>query len=468
MNQEIHHVLNQVLKKIVPSTEERRMTENMCNKILESFEKVTKGRFSIKPMFCGSIAKDTWLAGNKDIDLFLLFRPNVSRENLTKYGLLVGKEIIKNLFGEIEIAYAEHPYVRGFVAGHKVEIVPAYDVKDPSKIKSAVDRTPYHVRYVNEKLNKNLTNDVRLLKQFTTGIGVYGSDLKTQGFSGYLCELLIIEYGTFENLLKNVPNWYPGMIIDIEKHYKSKKQIRKKFPNDPLVVIDPVDKNRNVASVLSPENFLLFIKKSKEFLEKPSVDFFFKPKESAPDIEEIKKYVKDRKTNFIFVKFRAPVVHQDVLWPQLRKLRKRLVDILGDEEFKTIRSDVWSDEKRCVIIMELLVDTLPNVRKRFGPSIFDEEGSKGFLSRYDGNNFLVEDKKWVVEHRRKYTSAVDVIRDFLAKKYDELRESGVPKNLAEEIHEDVEIFSGDDINRVIRRYEDLRRFLKEYFEKNLV
>ncbi len=467
MEKNIHDILNQVLRKVVPTREERERTERLCNKILESFDKVTKGKFLIKPMFCGSIAKDTWLAGNKDIDLFLLFRPNVSRENLTKYGLLIGRDIIKKLFGEVEVAYAEHPYIRGFVANHRVEIVPAYNIKDSGKIKSAVDRTPYHVRYVNEKLNRNLTNEVRLLKRFCKGIGVYGSDLKTEGLSGYLCELLIIEYGTFENLLRNVPGWHPGMVIDIENHYKNKSQAKRKFKNNPLIVVDPVDKNRNVASVLSAENFFLFIKKSKEFLEKPDMSFFFSSRiETEP--EEIKKHMEERGTKFIFIKFRAPTTHQDILWPQLRKLRKRLTDVLEDSDFKIVRSDVWSDEVRCVIVLELLVDKLPKIQKRIGPSIFDIEGSSGFLSRYENYKILIEDSQWVVEYPRRYKEAVELLKDFLGEDFKSLKERGVPKNLAEEIHEDVEIFSDEHASRLIRRYEDFRIFLKKYFEKDLV
>ncbi|MBS7613865.1 hypothetical protein KEJ48_06465, partial [Candidatus Bathyarchaeota archaeon] len=33
--------------------------------------------------------------------------------------------------------------------------------------------------------------------KFAKGIGVYGADIKTGGFSGYLCELLIVSYGDF-------------------------------------------------------------------------------------------------------------------------------------------------------------------------------------------------------------------------------------------------------------------------------
>jgi len=40
------------------------------------------------------------------------------------------------------------------------------------------------------------------LKQFMKGIGVYGSELRRRGFSGYLTELLVINYGSFLGVLK--------------------------------------------------------------------------------------------------------------------------------------------------------------------------------------------------------------------------------------------------------------------------
>lgn len=464
---EIRDVLKEVLKDIVPKKEERRRTEKLCEKIKKSFQRISKG-FAVESMFCGSVAKDTWLAGNKDIDMFILFSPATKRDYLEKHGLALGKEVIEDLGGRWGIAYAEHPYIRGFVNNHRVEIVPAYKVKAGSELKSAVDRTPYHVRYVNKNLNQTLTKDVRLLKKFCKGIGVYGSDLKTRGFSGYLCELLIIEYGTFLNLIKKAKNWMAGVCIDPKGYYEKKEKMREMFPEDALIMIDPVDKNRNVASVLSAENFFLFIKKCKEFLEEPSREFFSELEGEAPEPEEIKKYMDRRDTDFILIKFRAPVTHQDVLWPQLRKLKRRVVDMLEDKDFEVLRSDVWSDGVKCIIILELLEKELASVQKRRGPSIFDREGTKGFWKRYKGYNIFVEDNKWFVEYPREYKRAINLLKNFFDKDYEELAEQGVPRKLAEQIKKKIEIKEENQAYRFVKMYKDLRRFLERYFEKKLI
>lgn len=459
-------VLNRALRISVPEAEEVRLTENLCRKILESFRKT--GAPGIKAMFCGSVAKGTWLAGNKDIDMFLLFSERVPRSELETRGMETARRIIKNLWGKYEIAYSEHPYLRGFLADHRVEIVPAYDVADSGRIKSAVDRTPYHVRYVEKKLTENQKNEVRLLKKFCRGIGVYGSDLKTEGFSGYLCELLIINFENFENLVKEASAWSPGEVIDLEKHYDSPESAAGKFPGNPMVVIDPVDRNRNVASVLSAEKFLTFVKKCGEFLQGPGIDFFEEREREAPGVSEIKDCMERRATGFFMVRFRAPVIQEDVLWPQLRKFRKRIADLLADGDFKVMRSGVWSDGIKCILVLELLNDGLPEILVREGPSIFDRQGTAGFRRRYEGYNVFVEENRWHVEYPRRYRRAADLLHEFLDNGEEILRENGVPGRIATEIAKKTEMYADAGVYRLLRRYEKFRLFMWDYLHKNLV
>ncbi len=467
MDEITNKILKKAMKISVPNENEKKLTETLCGKILESFKKIASG-YDIKPMFCGSVAKGTWLSKNKDIDLFILFDEKVSREKLEKTGMSLAKKTIKNLLGKYEIAYSEHPYLRGFIANHRVEIVPAYDVNNPEKIKSAVDRTPYHVRFVKSKMTKNQANEVRLLKKFCRGIGVYGSSLRVEGFSGYLCELLIIEYENFINLLKEASTWKPGEIIDMNKFYNSKEKIIKKFTDDSLVMIDPVDKNRNVASVLSAENFLLFVKKCGDFIRNPSMDFFDEKERDIPTIKEIKDEMEHRDTKLIMVKFRTPSEQEDVVWPQMRKFRNRMDNLLKDNDFTVIRSDIWSDGIKCILLVELSNEEIPNIQVREGPSIFDRQGTRGFLKRYRGYNIFVENNRWFVEYSRRYKKAIELIKEFLNNDTEILKEEGVPGKIAKEISEKVEIFRGESVYRLFRRYNEFRIFIKNYLNKNIV
>ncbi|RLJ02821.1 MAG: CCA tRNA nucleotidyltransferase [Candidatus Aenigmatarchaeota archaeon] len=464
----VNDVLNSVLRKVAPTAEERKEVLKLHRNVLHTAEIVCEG-LRVKPMMCGSIAKDTWLKGHKDFDLFLRFRESTSRENLEEYGLKLGKEIINRLGGTYEIAYAEHPYIRGFFNGHRIDIVPAFDVRNPGRIKSAVDRTPYHVRYVNQNLDRGLVNEVRLLKQFCKGIGVYGSNLKVRGFSGYLCELLIIKYIKFRNLVEDAADWWPGKVIDIEGFYRSEKYLReKKFPGDALIVVDPVDRNRNVASVLSSENFIWFVKKCQEFVEEPNEDIFFGKPRYEMTLRGIAEKLRERGTEFLMIYFAAPEeVHRDILWPQMRKLLKRIEDVLKDGGFRPLRSDIWSDETNCILIFEMEVDELPAVKEVLGPSIFDRKNSEGFLKKYRGKKIFLQENRWVAETEREFRRAIELIRDFLSGDEDELRGRGVPKDLARVISEDVAVADRVHCFRFFRRYPGLRSYMNEYFHRSL-
>ena len=116
----------------------------------------------------------------------------------------------------------------------------------------------------------------------------YGSELRTQGFSGYLTELLIIHYGSFENTVRAASSWKPGQEIDIMQHSEIEQR-------DSFVIVDPTDPKRNVAAALSLDNFCMFIDCCREFLKSPGLKFFFPAPFLPIEDREILKRLEDRK-----------------------------------------------------------------------------------------------------------------------------------------------------------------------------
>ena len=347
-------LLSQVLKEIKPKKEDERKVTSLANKCLKMAKKMAK-KYGAKPMLVGSLTRKTWLPDKKEFDVFILFPPEVSVSSLEKRGLSIGKKLIKKLGGTYVIEYAQHPYVSGTVKGVSIDVVPCFAVKDASSIKSAVDRTPFHVRWLKKHLKKKQADDVRLLKAFLKSHELYGADAKTQGFSGYLTELLIIKYKSFLGLLKACSKWTVGEIIDLEKHYpKSEhRKIRKMFKGQPLIVIDPVDKNRNVAAALSVENFFKFKKYARDFLEKPSRESFFGKERRALTDVEFSRIRFSRGTKIVLVMFKPPKVVPDILWPQLRKFGERLKNILEEKkyEFRVYGWDVYTNEEDLALVL---------------------------------------------------------------------------------------------------------------------
>ncbi len=464
----LNKILREVLKEITPTPEEREKFEKVIKEVLEVADSLIKP-LGLDKTLAGSFIRDTWMPDKKEFEIFILFPEDYSREKLEETGLEIGKKIIEKLKGEYRIAYAEHPYVRGKIKGFEVDIVPCYKVKCASKIKSAVDRTPFHNEFILKNLKKEMASEVRLLKQFCKGIGIYGSDVKTQGFSGYLCELLIIKYKTFKNLFSEASKWSPGEIwIDFKKHEKTER-LKRKFRSQPLVFIDPVDPNRNVASALSSENFIKFVKACKEFKEKPSKDFFF-PKKEKVNFKEIEKLIKKRGTRILGIKFKHPDVVPDIFWSQFRKTAKRIKGILEEDEFKVLNYGCYSNERDlCIILFEMEVWELPEIKKLIGPIVFSKLHVKQFISKYKGlGRIWVEGNYWVGEIKRKYKKPKEKLTHSLSDSYEELKAKGIASHIAESISKGFKILEDKEIIELSKKNQDFALFLKEFFEKNMV
>jgi len=348
----------------------------------------------------GSTARGTWLAADRDIDLFVRFPADIDRTDLERYGLAVGRAALPD--GREE--YAEHPYVTGDVDGFDVDLVPCYDVADATAIQSAVDRTPFHDAYLQERLDPDLARDVRLLKAFLTGVGAYGSDLRTRGFSGYLSELLVLEHDGFEPLLRAAADWQPPVRYDPEDHGTATFDA-------PLVVIDPTDPERNVAAVCSAENVARLQHHARELLATPREDLF-EPCDPTPfDADTVRTHLERRGTSPVAVVFEAPELVDDQLYPQLRKSLDGIVGELDRRGFAPLRSATFSDE-RAVLLVEPAVAELAAVERHDGPPVHVREHATGFYDAYadrDAYGPFLDGARYAVEREREFTTPGDLL-----------------------------------------------------------
>ena len=390
-----------VLKDIVPSDKERKEIASLTNTIVSHLtEKISKTNLNARVEVVGSIAKDTWISRDRDLDIFIVFDKSTPLEELKKMGLALGK--IELMGFTSETAYANHPYTINRFKEFKIDVVPCYDSLE---IITAVDRTPHHTRFVKENVG-DLRNDVRLLKQFMKGVGVYSSEQKIQGFAGYLCELLIIHYKSFENVLKNASEWQYGEYIDIKN---SGKKVSFK---DPLVVIDPVDPKRNVASALSLERLCEFIHYSRLFLESPSTDYFKKKK---------KLFVKRYPNSEVYAVVFQGELLDDIIFSQLRKSAKYMFSIFEKNDFKPLSYGLFKKGEESGIVFEIERYELSKMVKHLGPKIFDHSHWESFVKKYE-KTFIEEDKVYTLRERALPTPH-DVILSVMSGK------EGLGKNL---------------------------------------
>ncbi len=409
-------VCEKALRKAIPSIEERRETiwfsQNLAKK-LES--ELKEADLEAKVQVEGSIAKDTWLAGEKDIDLFVLVAKAYGRDAFAKV-----LEVAKRVAGEDWLeAYAEHPYIEAKMNGFTVDFVPCFELERGEGVVSSVDRTPFHTLYVKKHLTPEAKNEVRLLKRFMRGIGTYGAEIKVGGFSGYLCEILTLYYGRFPRLLQAASDWREREIVDLKGYYLGREDEALKIFQEPLIVVDPVDKGRNVASAVRTDRLNEFIAASRSFLKKPSLSFFYPRGTRTLSVAEFIRLMDSRSSAFVFLKTDTIRAVSDVLWGQLYRSQRALETVFRQHGFSLVRSGVWSDEGTVnVFVFELHSRFLPLVERHLGPPVWKKKDCERFLAKHRKSSRVlsgprIEGYRWVVERRRKYTDVADLLREKL-------------------------------------------------------
>src|SRR3989344_6543175 len=417
-------ILEKVLEKITPSENEIRAEKKISEEIVQKL-KAAKGKH-IDVLVCGSIARSTHLKGDRDIDIFVMFPPYISMEEFEKEGLRLGMMVFRG--HKWEKAYSQHPYIRGAIRGFDIEIIPSYKVEKAERLQSAVDRSPFHNSYLLKNLSEKQRGEVRLLKQFLKGIGAYGAELKVSSVPGYVTELLVLKYGNFNSVMEAIAKWKDKEVIDLEKYCKGEEAL-KKF-DTPLVVIDPVDKNRNVAAALSLNQYSRIIAAARAFLRKPSVNFFFPKKRKVLETGKVKKLVE--KEGLIVVGMGYPKKElPDVLWGQIRRLAKKIIGALQQKDFRVLRSAEWSDESNeIILVFDLEANELERIQKRVGPAVTNEKHSEEFLKTHKKpiSGPRIEEGRWVVDIERKHFRATDYISEML-KQLRKSEKAGIRKAL---------------------------------------
>jgi tRNA nucleotidyltransferase (CCA-adding enzyme) len=427
----IDTIISKALQDCQPSNREIKKLMT----IADETKKLVVNHISSKVVdvvFGGSYAKGTWLKSDADIDIFIKIDPSLNTNEFEKLGKQIGLQSLKRY--RPYLRYSDHPFVEAFVKGVRVNIVPCYNV-EKGKWKSAADRSPFHTEYVKNNLDDEKRKQVRLLKKFLKCIGVYGAEIATNGLSGYIAEVLILKYGSFELVLKAISN------ISKEKNVisinKADEDIVRTFQSY-IIIIDPIDPRRNLGTAVSAESIGKFILAARAFLEKPSLRFFKKTEKKD------KKSSKQLFSNLLIVEFTYEQRSPDVIWGQLKKSLNAISKQLKLANFTVIRSRCITDEKNSAAFIFLLESImLPPYVEKVGPEIFRKDTSN-FISKNSKRALLM----WVNKEmrvsslvQRKATSAKDYIKFLLTQ---QIRSTGITKGLIKDIQGVLQIYTGDE------------------------
>lgn len=404
-------VIEKVRKSVIPSKKLEQEKSEIATIAFDLVNRqVSKYPQIVQVEFGGSYAKGTWLPERADIDIFLKFEKTTSEKKFAEIAKKIGFSALKKY--KPYVRYSEHPYVETHIAGTRVNVVPCYDVPK-GKWQSAADRSSFHTAFMLESLTGQMKNDVRLLKEFLKYNSVYGAEIAKQGLSGYVAEVLIWNFGSFENVIKKIAKL---------KRYQVIGKASKKF-DTPIVIMDPIDDQRNLAAAISIENIGKFVLVCREFLKKPSVSFF-KPKPRT------KKVLKD---SFV-VKFNYKPRSPDIIWGQIKRAASALSTQMEIEGFKVLRHMAFSDEKNhACLVFEFDSLEIPENKVHEGPEFFSEDDSEKFITKNSKRSKMmwINNKGKILSlQERKYNNAKLFLYDLLKSNLDK---SGIPKGLKGDI-----------------------------------
>ncbi len=410
----VKEVLQKKLAGIKLSGEDEKEIKRYADAFVVKLNSALK-RIGARAMLGGSFSKGTAIKKKSyDVDVFVMF----------KKGSKDISELLERVLKKIKVRPARLPGSRDYFnvdaksdgVKFRIEIVPVIGIKKASEALNVTDVSPLHVHYVKKKVvkNKKLADEIRLAKAFCFAQDCYGAESHIRGFSGYCLEVLTLHFRGFLGLLRAASKWQgkEKVVIDPVKYYKNGKKILQELNEaklmSPLILIDPVQKERNVAAALNKEQFEVLAKAAKAFLKRPSMRFFERKEINEKDlISDAKK----RKLTLLMVNSVSKKKKEDISGAKLLKLHNLLKSALGKEGY--VFRDHWLFEGE-EANSYFLITKKPKKVVQKGPPVVMKEHAVAFKRKWKG--WKVKSGKLFVERKLKSPERVlGVDKDMLKK-----------------------------------------------------
>ena len=370
----------------------------------------------------GSHAKGTWLPESADIDVYVKFAAETPPDAFEKAALRIGFEALKD-HGPYT-RFSDHPFVECVMGDTRINSVPCYDVREGAW-KSAADRSPFHTRLMARELAGEAGGEARVLKRFMAAGGIYGAEIATQGFSGYACEVLVLNYGSFESVARAMAAAEPGLVVGAAA---------KRF-STPVAIMDPVDRNRNLAAAISMENMGRLVLLCRGFLEKPSGAYFGRGARRGRGAGAAAGPLRD----CVAVGFGYGDGSPDAAWGMAKRAGAAVETQMEEAGFAVARRSVQvraggreegraGGEAWLAFLLESY--TIPAHRVREGPAVFGREAAARFVAKNRRRSpamWIGGDGRIMALESSAHTEAGKFLEELLAGGLDG---SGVPRKLA--------------------------------------
>ncbi len=402
---ELNTTLAKVRLNLAPTKAELLETSALVKEVLARINPKIK---PARALLGGSGAKNTFLRGHFDMDIFVEFPFKQFKDKNDILSDWLGARL-KKIFSKVERVHGSRDYFRLQHKNVQFEIIPILKISKAQQAVNITDVSPLHAVWVKKYANKKLLEEIRLLKAFSKGIGVYGAESYIRGFSGYVCEILTIHYGSFTAVLKSSQKWLPGETIDTMKHLKGKPAfmfMNKSKLQSPLIIVDPVQHNRNAAAALDMEAFSRFQKKAAEFLAQPKEDYFTRTFKTPKQIQA------QHKGKSTIIRMTPIDGKEDVAGAAMHKAIQYIERKISENEFLIKESDwEWDKNKHAFAWFVAKKEPLSEQREQEGPLLRMEQHAASFKKQYPST--IVKRSRLFAITKRKHTTIRSLIEELI-------------------------------------------------------
>ncbi|MBI2110419.1 CCA tRNA nucleotidyltransferase [Candidatus Woesearchaeota archaeon] len=392
-----------ILSHIKPTKEESLFLEKEAKLFLKELNHKLK-KIRARAIIGGSFKKNTFLRGAKEIDIFVQFNYSIYKNQSQKLSSYLLKYLPK-----ASVIHGSRDYFQVTRKDILFEVVPVLAIKNAKQAINVTDISPLHADYVSKHLTKKQADEVRLLKQFCRSNQIYGAESYIQGFSGYVLEILILNYKSFHATLKKASQWKDKTIIDTARAFKNTKELLSSLnaakTHSPLILLDPVQPERNIAAALSKDKFEKFKKLARAYLKKPSQAFF---KEKTFDPNSIK--------DGFLLKVIPKEGKIDVIGSKLMKAFAFLKESLAREGF-SLKESSWHWKRECYFYFRPKERDLPKYEKHYGPFLDDIKNLEKFRRKWKKYKIQKERNRVFVNIPRKHQTFKECIVFLLKNSY---------------------------------------------------
>lgn len=360
----------------------------------------------------GSLAKNTYLNGDHDVDVFVRFSQEIPDAELSDRL----ERILRHGFKTVERVHGSRDYFHVIEGAFVFEFIPVVNIGSWREACNVTDMSPLHVEYVTRHVLERpwLVDDIRLTKQFCKAAKVYGAESYIGGFSGHVIDLLNVHYGGFRKLLAAAAAWPAKVVLDPERHYEDPLlALNTSKILAPLVIVDPVQPDRNSAAAVTEYAFKKFKEEARAYIAAaPSEqERFF-----AVRLLRIPAMRKEHPSARILTVELTPLQgKKDIVGAKCYKAYEHLLTQILEHRFTLLASRWEFTPQRATIFFACKPGMLPPTIEVVGPPVHRTEDVARFQHAHK-TTFTRDGRLYAID-RRKYRDPLPLLRKLVRQKY---------------------------------------------------